>query len=314
MNWDFLAKTSIVLLCLGCTEPVQKQKDALIDKSAINKSFSRTENQVSFSHLYVVLDSISYNMMLHNDYLKSTYAGMDSGLPGFSPIDSTAKSIYLRGRNSYLEILGPQNSFAEPVGQNGIGFALEAENGFSLQNKPHLKETDTKFLTESDTVTFLVNNKNIIWYKPFYTVGMETNIYTWYSYRNPEFLSALYNKNIEKYTEEAYLQGGYKPQKLFENVTQVEIECSRADHYRISKELQLLGCKLKLKSQDTLNFAVGNIDVTLVRNQTITKSYISRIDGTLNAMDNRTLDFHNLKIENSGRSTRWHFKQQLKSK
>ncbi|MGS2762792.1 DUF5829 family protein [Sinomicrobium sp. M5D2P9] len=278
-----------------------------MDKKNVEGLFTKADHSIGLDHLYIVLDSSSYSAFISNTFIKEVYAGIDLGMPKFEPFSESATSVYLRGRKEYIEILGPNNAFKEPVGQNGIGFFLENDNGFSLENTPVLKEEGTKFLTGVDTVSFGLYGKQITWYKAFYTLGMKTNLYTWHAYYNPGFLSAVHQEDVGKYSQELFLKTAYQPEKLFKKITGIEMHCNRADHYRIATELQLLGCALEKKEGNDLVFTVGDVQLSILLDEMLTNSRITRIDGLLNRKDDRVLDFNGFKIKNQGFGTSWIF-------
>lgn len=76
------------------------------------------------NHLYVVLPEPSFLALRAAPFLRRL-AAVDRGLPEFAAIDERADVLYLRGRETYLEIMGPGNHFHEPVHKVGIGLGAE---------------------------------------------------------------------------------------------------------------------------------------------------------------------------------------------
>ncbi len=170
MRLPFLISfTGIGFLFFASCKQQEKTTEPPIDQKKVESFFPERANSIVLDHLYVVLDSTSYSAFLSDAFIREFYAGIDLGMPEFEPFNGSATSVYLRGRKEYIEILGPNNVFKEPVGQNGIGFLLKNDNGFSLENTPVLKEKGSRFLTGADTVSLRLNGKQITWYKAFYT-------------------------------------------------------------------------------------------------------------------------------------------------
>lgn len=306
MGKNFLRYLPLSLfLCVGCNNATQKTEEPLIDEKRISKTFYKSLNQVRLDHFYLTLDSLTFAQLKASDFILEDYANLDQGIPDFTRIDKNSTSAYLRGKNQYIELLGPENAFNEPVGKSGIGFALSEKKGFSLANTPKLNETETKFLKGADTVSFHINNKTSIWYKAFYTYGMATNLSTWYAYYNPEFLGHLHQEEITEYSSEEFLKTAYHPKKLFNKITGIEMHCNRADHFRIARELQLLGCTLTGKNNNDMLFIIDGLKLSIRLDDELEKSKITIIAGTLNEPDNRTLAFKNLTIKNTGYKTVW---------
>lgn len=309
MNLKYMQVIFLAIVFLvGCKKEKKLPDDLLIDKDKIQAMFSKNPNNVLFNHFYVVLDSSTYAQFRSNEFLNESYAGLDSGMPDFNKINDTVSNIYLRGETHYLEILGPNNSFKEPVGQIGIGFSLGEQQPFSLNKSPEFIEEGTKFLRAWDTASFTIKDKRQIWYKAFYTFGMKTNLYTWYSYYNPKFLEAIDGEGREVYAREDFLKNAYVPEKLFKNVVSMTLGCNLADHYRISKELELLGCTLEKKEGDDVIFKAGDIYIKLILTRNKGKSQLLQMETTLNREDNRTLEIGNITIKTKDKKSLWIFK------
>ncbi|TXD80969.1 hypothetical protein ESY86_19595 [Subsaximicrobium wynnwilliamsii] len=296
-----------IVFLVGCKQEKKLPEDLLIGKHKIQAMLNKNPNNVLFNHFYVVLDSSTYALLRSNTFLNEQYAGMDRGMPHFNKINDTVTNIYLRGETHYLEILGPNNSFKEPVGQIGIGFSLGEQQPFSLNKSPEFIEEGTKFLRAWDTASFTIKDKRQIWYKAFYTFGMKTNLYTWYSYYNPEFLEAIDGEKRNVYTREDFLKKAYVPEKLFKNVVSITLNCNLADQYRIGKELQLLGCTLEKKEGEDLIFKAGDIYIKLILTRYKEKSQLLQMETTLNREDNRTLKIGTITIKTTGKKSFWTF-------
>lgn len=309
MNLKYIQVVLFVMVFLmGCKQGHNVPEESLIDKEKIEELLNKNPNNVLFNHLYVVLDSSTYAQLRANEFLNESYAGLDRGMPNFEKINDTVSSIYLRGEEHYLEILGPNNIFKEPVGQTGLGFSLGGQQPFSLNNSPGLKEEGTKFLKGSDTASYTINDRERVWYKAFYTYGMKTNLYTWYSYYNPGFLEAIDGERRDVYTREEFLRKSYVPEKLFRKVVAIALSCNLADQYRIGRELQLLGCVLEKKEGDDLIFKAGDIYIKLILDRHRGKSEILQMETTLNREDNRTLKIGNITIRTKDKKSLWIFK------
>ncbi|PCC69355.1 Alpha/beta hydrolase family protein [Nannocystis exedens] len=93
---------------------------------AIDRFFRRHRlPPVPLDHLYVVLDAETHAALRTSRFLLEEFAAVDAGLPHFRPVGPDADVLYVRGAETYLELMGPQNHFGEPVGQIGLGFGVE---------------------------------------------------------------------------------------------------------------------------------------------------------------------------------------------
>ena len=67
-------------LSVSCKEG-KSIKKASIDKEKISELFNNDVSKLLFDHLYVVLDSISYDKLTKNPEWQDSYAQLDMGLP-----------------------------------------------------------------------------------------------------------------------------------------------------------------------------------------------------------------------------------------
>lgn len=83
--------------------------------------------QVVFNHLYMVLEEKAFHTLRNSEFATRQFAASDQGFPKFKPIDNACQSIYLRGKDTYLEMLGPNNSFGAAVGSIGLAWCVETK-------------------------------------------------------------------------------------------------------------------------------------------------------------------------------------------
>ena len=155
---------TIALTLISCKEKKQKNYDnSIIDPDKIDEVFGNDTSSVLLDHLYIVLDSISYAKLAQDNALNGTYAMMDIGLPDFKPFDDKATSCYLRGHRHFIELLGPNNQYGEPVGKSGIGFSLHNKGEhFHLGLTPKLKQKKTPYLSMSEKVDMPIGEDKMI--------------------------------------------------------------------------------------------------------------------------------------------------------
>ncbi|MDT0678541.1 DUF5829 family protein [Autumnicola musiva] len=295
-------------LFAGCKEDQSSKEKAEVAYEDIDAAFNNKSFPILFNHLYVTLDSTTFANLKNNEFLASSYANLDRGMPDFNKLEPSANSFYLRGKSHYIEILGPGNKFGEPTGKMGIGFQLDNDEEFQIRKKLDLPTTSKTFLTATDTATYNIKGEEVLWYQPFYTTGnISTEVYTWYAQYNPEFLKKLYGTNVNIYSREEFLKPGYDGKKFFHSVSKLEIVCNQADFKRIAMELQLLDHQWEKKG-DEFTTQLNDIDLVLHLRSELDQSYLKAIHCKLNENNNNTLDFGNLLIKNSGKQSIWEFK------
>ncbi len=310
-----LGRIILCMLCcftfISCHKQTREPKEpSIIDREKIDAAFGDDVSKLLLDHLYIVVDSITYKKLIQNNQWKNTYATLDLGLPDFAPIHEKASICYLRGHHHYIEILGPKNSYNEPIGKSGIGFSLKNKNEhFHLGVKPKLKTAVDSFLYATETVNMPIRNIENLWFKAFYTPSPGTALHTWYGFYNPAFLDSLYKKPYTMYKREAFLQPTYSDQKLFNGIKEIHLSCTIDDYRRIVQELKYLGCKLLDRNGDKLTIAGGDVKIHIEPSTKIEYSKITQIICRLNNKDNSITQLGNITITNQGTESTWNFNE-----
>ncbi|WP_157560138.1 DUF5829 family protein [Kordia algicida OT-1] len=279
-----------------------------VDYDKVDAFFGTNVSQILFDHLYVVLDSVSYAQLKQNAFFNDMYGSIDKGLPNFEAIDAKTSSCYIRGHSHYIEILGPNNRYQEPIGKSGIGFSLHNKGEhFHLGVQPKLAQNKTPYLSISETIDLPIENTEITWFKAFYSPNISTNLHTWYAFYNPIFLDSLYHVKHHTYSREAFLKKLYKKECLFKDIESISMHCTKADFYRIAQEMRHLGCDLIKNEGKTLTIASGDITIEIRLSETIKNSHITQIQCKLNTIDSSVIQLGNLTITNYGMKSIWDF-------
>ncbi|WP_299184856.1 DUF5829 family protein [uncultured Aquimarina sp.] len=290
------------------TQEKKEESEVIIDRKKIDATFNKDVSKLLLDHLYVVVDSITYEKLIKNNSWKSKYASIDIGLPDFAPADHKVSTCYLRGHQHYIEILSPKNSYNEPVGKSGIGFSLKNnDEHFHLGVKPKLKTTKDSLLYAMETVEMPLDDHNHTWFKAFYTPSPGTSLHTWYGFYNPAFLDNLLGKRHTTYSREAFLESTYTDEKLFNGIKEIHLSCIPNDYRRVTQELRHLGCKLLEKNGNTLTIASGDITINIQPSNQIEYSQITKIICRLNEKDNSTIQLGNVTITNQENESTWNF-------
>lgn len=298
---------TIMSVVLSCKDgSLKKHRSDSIDRDKIDKIFGADVSEIRFDHLYVVLDSSSYERLKFDDSWNNQYAATDNGLPYFDPTDSTMTSCYLRGHEHFIELLGPNNKYNEPVGKSGIGFSLRNKGEhFHLGVIPKLKQPETPYLSLSDTVAMSFGANSTTWFKAFYSPGQGTSLHTWYAFYNPVFLDSLYQTEHKEYSRKAFLKKSYDKKQLFNGIKSIHMSCTPQDYQRIAQEMRQLGCALIAKENQTLTIASGDIAITLSPSKDIAFSRINHVECRLNALDSSIIKLGNITITNVGTESIW---------
>ncbi|UZO80709.1 DUF5829 family protein [Aquimarina sp. ERC-38] len=303
--------TLFIISLISCQNKNQKEYDpSFIDRRKLDSMLTSDVSKILLDHLYIVVDSATYQSLTKNKQWRKTYAAMDMGLPDFAPPKENATSCYLRGHKHYIEILGPNNSYNEPVGKSGIGFSLENEGEhFHLGVKPKLRVEQDAFLYATETVKMPLVNDEPTWFKAFYTPSPGTSLHTWYGFYNPGFLDHLHKEQHTSYTREKFLENTYKDHKLFNGIQTIQLTCTPTDFQRIANELAYLKCELIQREQNVYTIKSGDIHLVIEYSDQVEYSRISKITCDLNKKDNSVNHLGNLTITNQDKVSVWDFDQ-----
>ena len=180
-----------ILLQSGCAGPRQVAP-VHATHGARAGSEATASPTVAFNHLYVVVPAQVMEQFLRASLLRDRLAAADRGFPKFEPVEPGSQSIYLRGRHTYLEILGPNNRFDEPVGKLGLAFSTDSVGEVEEVEK-RLREATAvawaRHLTQWDFDRDPPVNWYHVVYRPF---AAEARCAWWFSEYHPDFLPALY--------------------------------------------------------------------------------------------------------------------------
>lgn len=80
---------------------------------AIDRFFRRHRlPSIPLNHLYVVLDAETYAALRASPFLLEEFAAVDAGLPRFLPVGPDTDVLYIRGSETYLELMAPRTTLA----------------------------------------------------------------------------------------------------------------------------------------------------------------------------------------------------------
>jgi len=305
----------IALFFTSCQGQGQKRYDpSVIDHEKLDAIFGKEVSQVLFDHLYVVVDSLTYESLINNSHWNNTYARLDLGLPDFAPVENNSSTCYLRGHQHSIEILGPNNAYKESVGKSGIGFSLQNKGeDFHLGVEPKLRAVKDSLLNATETVKMALYGKDHTWFKAFYTLSFGTALHTWYAFYNPDFLDHLHGEDHTSYSRESFLVPSYADHKLFHSIETLRLSCTRNDFLRIAQELGYLQCELIAQDDTVFTIESGDIKIEIEASNKIKYSRITQITCNLNKADHNVSYLGSLTLTNQDKTSIWDFDKLHKS-
>lgn len=259
------------------------------------KVFGQDE-ALKLNHIYFVLDAATFEKIKSSKELMA-WGNWDKGLPGFDPVDPKTTTAYLRGKSTYLEIMGPGNKFGEKEGAVGIGFSWDVRGQFSDDIQKKQKNEGLKFERSESKWDF--GNGKMLWYSAYYT-KLKGSIATWYAFYNPDFLSNLYRKPYTSFTREDFLRNRWDTTKSITDISGMVLDCSSADYDKIIEEMAAFGVRKKASGKTFIIFDVDSIEIRLhLTNREKTAIRELRLKTQAQATENFAIE--NLQFENTAK-------------
>ena len=220
--------------------------------------------RVVLNHLYLVLDEDTFNAFRSSDFVIHQLAASDQGFPKFEAIDDSCQSIYLRGKDTYLEILGPHNKFGQPTGSIGLAWCVETKGAIdTVENQLRKADSElSRYLKRWD----FDRTGPVDWYHVVHRNFTERQPFQWwFSEYHPDFTPALYpaselgTKGIQR---SDFLSSRFDRLCHLENIKSITLELRPIDAQALEQDLLAVGFRSESGDGRT-SFLLGS-DCTLV--------------------------------------------------
>jgi hypothetical protein len=216
--------------------------------AAIGTSDRRRGWMLVLLALMNVLTSVVPEVRAQEEKLAGTeqeFAVVDTGLPRFLSPDDRSQTLYVRGSTTYLELMGPSNSFGEPVGKCGIGLTVEQPGSIARVRDALARVFPGEI--ENSLVDWTKDvDQPVHWYQ---LVNRSRNpehpdLFLWVNGYQPEFFHWL-DPGLDLkelgISRSRFLKPRYRPERLLENVTRVTIAADEAGRDALAKQFSALG-------------------------------------------------------------------------
>lgn len=241
----FVAATAAVLvICCGCSP-----------KSVRHEKIADTP-PVVFNHLYVVLNEPQFAVFRDHPYFRERFAAVDAGFPKFAAVTPASQALYFRGRDTYLEIFGPNNRFGEPVGKVGLGWSVEQPGAIDWvenQLRGHAADRIERTLRRWDFETAQPVN----WYHAVYRqFPQSSRTVWWFSEYHHEFFPALFPARRANHVDLArrtFLLDRFRPDLDLINLTGAELALSAEQAGHLTADLISLGYRQQTCGDECLD-------------------------------------------------------------
>lgn len=214
---------------------------------------------VPLNHLYVVLDAETFGALASAPFWRERFAGVDGGLPDFAPIGpgtkTFMKTLYVRGRDTYLELMSPENTFGEPLGKVGLGFGVE-QPGALARVFASLESAALRPWFSQDYVTF-AGTSPVPWKQTTGLPGpLAPGLDVWTSEYHPDFIRWLgaTPPSPEGILRRDFLAPRMRRGQLLENVIGFTLGLAPAEAAAFSEGMQALGFTSVQATPERLGF------------------------------------------------------------
>ncbi|MCU1277933.1 MAG: hypothetical protein JWM53_1479 [bacterium] len=203
---------------------------------------------VGLNHIYVVLDQATYDALVNSDFVMDELASSDGGINHPTRPGPGSRSVYLRGRNTYIELLAPRNPTAAPVDSCGLALSPDEDGALDTLERS-LRRVAPQ--TRRRVVTLDVGEHPIPWYDVLAVdVPAEPRLSWWLSQYHPEFVKqVLHATSVDRRT---YLSRLFRPEGLLEDVVEVTLALTASESGPLRAQLRALGFREKQTAEGVL--------------------------------------------------------------
>jgi hypothetical protein len=193
-----------------------------------------------FSHLSVVLSQDAFATLRSSEWLTKRFAASDQGFPEFEEIDDDCEMIHLRGQDTYLTFLGPNNPNHHPIGKICLNWSVEKLGDLEvvqqLFNEP-IPQDLTRTLKQFNDGT-----KESDWYYSLeHSSFIDPSVGWQFSEYHANFIPTLFPDrqadNI-RIARRDFLDSRFNQERILKNITSLTVELPRATAIALRHDLE----------------------------------------------------------------------------
>jgi hypothetical protein len=213
-------------------------------QDTIGTTQASCEPDVGLNHFYVVLDEETFSAVLASPFFFTDFASVDAGLPIFAAPDSTSERLFVRGRNTYLELFRQDNRFGEPVGKVGIGLGVDRADDLDCAERLWSERLEGP--VQRSRIERQTEDAPVPWYDAIERSATNSNpdLVLWATAYRPEFLRWLYPDRPTGESGVAradFLAPRFDPRRLLEDVTELVGAVPAELRLQIASQLEAIG-------------------------------------------------------------------------
>lgn len=256
---------------------------------------------VGLNHFFVVLDAKTYDAIMSSAFVLDELAGSDGGLMHLGRPTAFSSSIYLRGRNTYIELIGPRNRSNLPVGASGI--VLSPDDAGALDKlERSLRHIATG--TQRRVLTLDVGEHPVPWNDVITTESSQSRLSLSLSQYVGTFMSQL--RHSTRVDRQAYLAPLYRPDRLLDDVVELTLALAASESVPLRAQLRALGFREKKTAGGTTLDGKG-VRLRIVSQEPAVGPAIISATLSLRRPLRQHFDFGGASLEADGQRAVWRF-------
>lgn len=218
-----------------------KRSDAELDANIAKWTATKKRPpKTLFSHLFVVLDQDDFAALRSSAWIRDRFAVSDQGVPKFEDIDDDCKMIYLRGQETFLTFLAPNNPSQYPIGRIGLNWSVEKVGEIDLVQQ-FLNDPIPQDLTKT-LITFNTGTNDSEWYYSLQRSSFIDPSAEWqFSEYHANFIPTIFPDqqadNI-RIARRDFLESRFNQDRLLKNVTSLTLHLPRTTANALRNDLE----------------------------------------------------------------------------
>lgn len=258
---------------------------------------------VGLNHFFVVLDAKTYDTIVSSAFVLDELAGSDGGLQLLARPTVGSKQIYLRGRNTYVELIASRSRTDRPVGASGIVLSPDDVGALDKLERP-LRAVARD--PQRRIVTLDVGEHPVPWNDVITTELSQSRLSSWLSQYVPEFMNQL--AHTTRVDRQAYLAPLYHSERLLVDVVELTLALTAPESTPLRAQLRALGFREKQTAAGVTLDGNGLRLLIVPQARAIGPAIVSATLSLRRPVKHQQLDFGTATLDVDGQRAVWRFK------
>lgn len=277
-------------------------------------SFVCAENKlpkVYLNHVAIVVDDVTFKGIVKSAFMTKKFANIDAGLPKFSAPNDTSYELFVRGKNTYVDIYSAKNPYGFKEGNMVVYFGVEQINGAKqlYDSLSKINPTATNYpASYVETDSLLLNGKKVA---NEYLLGLVTAApgqvlsYAVTEY-HPDIMQEVFRKNFKSkpIKRSDFLKKIYNVDKFLSDISEINLQLSKNESWLFVETLKQLNFSVAEKNGSYT--AKGNDIVIRIKTAENSAPKL-QLKLILNQSKDGNYNLNNSKLEFGGNYATWNF-------